>query len=453
MVADAVFVWISATAALASGMPSGTEAAEGELRSHRLANGLGVHVVEKRSCPIATVQVWYRTGALNEHPGIRGLSHLFEHMMFRGSERFGPEEHSNAIARLGGSSNAFTSEDVTVYHQIVPASGVDLILEMEADRMARLKLDEGILKTEIDVVAEEYRLTVENDPMGRVMYEFASLYFGDHPYGYAVIGEMNDLDTVSVATCLAYYRDRYAPNNAALIVAGDVDADSVFRAARRRFGSIPPAARITPDPPPPPPPPRELRGKTDLPIPISGVVYRLPPVGHPDHTALEIFASILQKRVDWRLTRMSSLCVYVEGEWMPNRQCTIGLVIGAHLPSVSAEKVIRAIDREIEGYLDGAELTREELERSRNPLLLNEAMKRHRVESVGQGIGEALFIAGDLGCYTGRTDGIASLTAESVREAARRHFLPENRTEVRIEPKETPLWIKVAGWFKTTLHI
>lgn len=428
------------------------QAADGDLTHHALANGLQVYVIEKHTCPIASVQVWYRTGALNERPGIRGLSHLFEHMMFRGSENFGPEEHSKGIKRAGGSCNAYTNEDVTVYHEVVPVGAVDLVLKMEADRMARLKLDEKTLETEVEVVKEEYRVGVENDAMGRIMYDFARRYFGDHPYGYAVLGNMNDLDTVSVATCRAYYRARYAPNNAALIVSGDVEPDSVFAAAARCFGAIPSIPAIVPDPAPPPPPPRELEGRTDLPVPITGVVYRLPPVGDPDHLALELFTSILEKRLDWRLTRESSTCVYFESEWMPTRQSTVGLVMGAHLPSVPAERVIRAIDQEVQGYL-ADQLTQEELDRTRNPFLLAEARKRHRVADMAQDLGTALFVAEDLDRYTGRIAQISALTPQGVREAVRRHFTTENRTEVRITPLNTPLWLKVVSWVKTTLHV
>jgi zinc protease len=434
-------------------VPPTSKAADSELSTYQLSNGLKIYVIEKHTAPVATVSVWYHTGPLNEHPGIRGLSHLFEHMMFRGSEHFGPEEHDRRISQVGGSSNAYTSEDVTVYHQIVPAHAVDLVMEMEADRMARLKLDAQMLETEVEVVKEEYRVGVENDPMGHLLFQFAKQYFGDHPYGYAVLGDMNDLDTVSVNTCLAYYRARYAPNNAALIVAGDVAPEAVLEMAERHFGSIPAHDSIATDPSPPAPkPPAELRGNEDLPVPLTGIAYRLPPAGDEDMPALEVMVSILGKRLEQRLTRESSICVYLATEMMPMRQASVAAIIAAHLPNISHEKVRKAIDAEIAQFL-AEPLPLEELDRTRNQTLLGETLGRAKVEAIAEGVGNAVFVDGDLDRYTKRLESLAALTPEVIMETAKRHFIPGNRTEMLIEPKHPSLLLKIAGWLKTTLHI
>jgi len=326
-------------------------------------------------------------------------------------------------------------------------------MEMEADRMARLKLDEEILRTEIEVVKEEYRVNYENNPFSRLLLQFAKQYFGDHPYSYGVIGNMNDLDTVSVATCLDYYRTRYAPNNAALVIAGDVEPGQVLEMAERHFGPILPCDGIRPDPPPPTPkPPPELLGKEDLPVPLTGIAYRLPPAGDPDIPALGVAISILSKRLEQRLTRESSICVYLSTETMIFRQASVVGIIGAHLPNISHKKVRQAIDAEIASFL-AEPLSLEELDRTRNQTLLGETIGRSQVESIAEGVGNALFVAGELERYTKRLDNLAALTPETIVETARRYLTPENRTEILIEPKHPSFLLKLAGWLKAILHI
>lgn len=433
--------------------PPAPHAADGDITQYRLDNGLRIYVIEKHAVPLAAVQVWYRAGGLNERPGIRGLSHLFEHMMFRGSENFGPEEHWRRIAKAGGTNNAYTTDDVTVYTQVVPSDAVEMVVEMEADRMARLELDEEILRTEIEVVKEEYRVNYENNPESRLELQLAREYFGEHPYSYGVIGVMEDLDTVSVATCLQYYEARYAPNNAALIVVGAVDPEEVRAIAERHFGPLPPSDGIAPDPPPPPenPPPR-IVGKEDLPVPVAGVAYRLPGAADTDIPTLEVLARILGYRLEWRLTRQSSLCVYATTLPYYFGQASLVGFIGAHLPNVSQKKVRAAIDAEIARFL-AEPLSTDEFERTRNQMLLEETARRATVEGIAGGVGDALFFARDLARYSERLETLEALTPETVIETARKHLIDRNRTEVLIEPRNPSLLVKIAGWFMTTFHI
>ncbi|MFH1277559.1 MAG: pitrilysin family protein [Candidatus Eisenbacteria bacterium] len=432
--------------------PSTLRAADGDITQYTLENGLRICVIEKHSVPLASVQVWYHTGGLNERPGIRGISHLFEHMMFRGSEHFRPEEHFRRIGEVGGTNNAYTAPDVTVYTQVVPCDAVEMVAELEADRMARLELDEGILETEVEVVKEEYRVNYENDPMNRLMLQLQREYFGEHPYSYG-IGFMGDLDTVSVGTCLAYYRARYAPNNAALIVVGDVIPQQIRTIAEHHFGPIPPSDGITPDPPPPPesPPPR-IGGKEDLPVPITGLAYRLPAAGDPDIPTLEVLARVLGNRLERRLTRESSLCVGASTETYFFRQASLIGFIGAHFSNVSQTKVRSAIDAEIARFLSEP-LSPEEFERARNQMLLDETNRRASVEGIAQDVGEALFLAGDLTRFSDRLMTLEALTPKTVVETAKRYLIDRNRTEIFIEPRNPSLFLKILGWCITTFHI
>ncbi|RPJ44890.1 MAG: insulinase family protein [Candidatus Latescibacterota bacterium] len=432
--------------------PLSPRAAQGEIADYALENGLRIYVIERHAVPLAAVQVWYRTGGLNERPGIRGLSHLFEHMMFRGSERFGPEEHFRKIGEVGGTNNAYTAPDVTVYTQVVPREAVEMVAEMEADRMARLVLDEEILETEVEVVKEEYRVNYENDPMSRLMLQLQREYFGEHPYSYG-IGFMKDLDTVSVGTCRAYYRARYAPNNAALIVTGDVSPEKIRRIAERHFGPIAPSGEIAPDPPPPPDcPPRRIAGKEDLPVPITGVAYRLPAASDPDIPALEVLARVLGNRLERRLARESSLCVYATTETYFLRQASLVAFIGAHLPNVSQKKVRAAIEAEVSRF-QAEPLSPDEFERARNRMILDATAGRAKVEGIAEGVGNAIFLAGDLARYSDRLNNLAALTPEALMETASRHLIERNRTEILIEPRNPSLFLKIAGWLMTTFHV
>jgi predicted Zn-dependent peptidase len=426
--------------------------ADGDLSTRTLANGLAVYVYEKHTAPVASIHVWYRTGALNERPGIRGLSHLFEHMMFRGSENFGPNEHDERIYEMGGWSNAMTSDDYTFYFQTVPASGVETVMEMEADRMARLKLNEDILKTEIEVVKEEYRVRYENDPSGRLLRKLCEEYYGEHPYAWGAIGVMEDLEKVTVDDCLAYYRSRYAPNQASLIVVGNVDPDRVFAMAERHFGPIPRGPDPEADPAPPAKGPDLIRVREDIPVFLTSVAYRLPPAGHDDLVALSVLASLLGSRIDSLLTRDEKICVYADAMYDQQKQMSLVFFVGAHLPNVSANRVREAIEAAIEDYMENR-LSESELQRIRNQELLTERTKRYSANGLASGMGYALTVEHDLDAYWGKPARIAALETEDLVRVWKRHFTPENRVDALVEPENPSRLLYMVGWFKSLLRL
>ena len=194
--------------------------------------------MEKHSIPVVAVQVWYDVGSHDEWSGVRGVAHLFEHMMFRGSENYGSEEHAKLINEVGGYINAWTSDDVTVYHERLPAGELELALKLEAERMHLLKLDQDILDTEREVVHEEYREQTDN-PVAKFFLKFRrSLYPENHPYSETPIGVMEQLDTLSVSTCQMFYDLYYAPNNAVLTIVGDIDVENAQMLVKKYFNPI-----------------------------------------------------------------------------------------------------------------------------------------------------------------------------------------------------------------------
>src|SRR5258707_1942512 len=194
----------------------------------RLANGLNVVFLEDHSTPIVHLQVWYHVGSKNERPGRTGFAHFFEHMMFKGSKNVEPEGHPSYISSVGGQSNAYTNEDATVFWETVPSQYLPLVLWLEADRMASLKIEEKAFKREREVVKEERRMRVENQPYGRLSEIIYDQAFTVHPYKHPVIGSMQDLEAASVEDVRDFWRTYYVPSNATLTLVGDFDSDQAL---------------------------------------------------------------------------------------------------------------------------------------------------------------------------------------------------------------------------------
>src|SRR6476660_9321421 len=195
-----------------------------EYQMATLANGLTVVMEEDHSTPIVHVQLWYHVGSRNEKPGRTGFAHLFEHLMFKGSKNVEPEGHTSMIASIGGQSNAYTQDDVTVFWETVPAQYLPLVLWLEADRMATLRIDKETFSNERDVVKEERRMRIDNQPFGRLSEIIYDQAFTVHPYKHATIGSMVDLESASVDDVRDFYRTYYVPENATMVLVGDFDS-------------------------------------------------------------------------------------------------------------------------------------------------------------------------------------------------------------------------------------
>src|SRR2546430_2352408 len=249
-----------------------------------LDNGLRVLVLEDHRNPIVTVQTWYRVGSRNEVPGKTGLAHFLEHLMFKGTPTHGKGQFARVVEQNGGQDNAFTSHDVTSYYVNIAADRVDMVLALEADRMRHLLLDPKEIESERQVVMEERRTRTEDDPDGYLSEEFLAAAYKAHPYGWPVIGWMEDIARITPAELRAFYDRYYQPGNAILVIVGDVDARRIVGRVREAFGRIPRA----PAPPPmqavEPPQPGERRGpppKAPRPPPPPWHCFFLPPPPHP----------------------------------------------------------------------------------------------------------------------------------------------------------------------------
>jgi len=211
------------------------------VQSHTLANGMKILVQENHRAPVVVSQVWYKVGGSYEHDGITGLSHALEHMMFKGTKKVPAGRFSEIIAANGGSENAFTSKDYTAYFQRIASDRLELCLKLEADRMRNLTIDAGEFKKEIEVIKEERRMRTEDKPTSLTYEHFNATAFFNSAYHQPVIGWMNDLDNMNVENLRQWYKTWYAPNNATLVVTGDVKALDVFKLAEQYFGVLKPS--------------------------------------------------------------------------------------------------------------------------------------------------------------------------------------------------------------------
>ncbi len=274
--------------------PSGAPAAD-RVVAATLDNGLRVLLLEDHRSPIVSFQVWYRVGSRNEQRGATGIAHFLEHMMFKGTPTRGPKQFARLVEENGGQDNAFTSQDVTSYFVDIAADKLDLVIELEADRMQNLLLDAKQIASEREVVIEERRTRTEDDPGGFLGEEVSSIAFKAHPYGYPIIGWMEDIKRITPAEIRAFYQTYYIPNNAMVVAVGAFQAPAALEKIRRSFGRIPRGR--TPPPvlavEPPQNGERRVRVRKEAELPIVYLGWHVPNQRSDDAPALEVLSTIL----------------------------------------------------------------------------------------------------------------------------------------------------------------
>ncbi|MFQ5862868.1 MAG: M16 family metallopeptidase [Candidatus Brocadiales bacterium] len=413
-----------------------------DLKEHRLKNGLVLLMHEDHSAPIISFQVWYHVGSINERPGITGISHLFEHMMFKGSKNVEPEEHSRIIRLNGGTDNAFTNEDATAYFENLPSSKLALAAELEADRMAHLRLTTETLASEREVVKEERRLRIDNSLFGTLAEGLYATTFTKHPYRWPVNGWMSDLDAISLEDCKAFYRTHYAPNNATIIILGDIDPQDAVSIVERYFGRLPPAKR--PDTViPAEPPQRGERQKdfyVDTQFPWLAVAYHIPEAAHDDIPVLELIGSILTEGHSSRLYQkiiyedQAALSVFTSVDRMKDPGLfviTVRSIKQGHTPG----EVASVINENLE-QLKTERVAERELEKARNQIETGLIFSLQTNFVRGIQIGFSLTRTGDPLGFIKDLEKYRRITAEDILRVAQKYFTPENRTIVRLLPKE-----------------
>lgn len=407
-----------------------------------LSNGLRVMVSPDHSTPVVAVSMWYNVGSAHEAPGRSGFAHLFEHMLFEETENLADGEMDLLVSRAGGIYNGTTDTDRTAYFEVLPSNRVNLALWLHAERMGRLVVSEENFENQREVVKEERRQRVENQPYAVAQLTRDTLSQDYAPYRHTVIGSMDDLDAARVDDVRAFYRRHYSPNNAVLAVVGDVTTDQVRALAGEFLGSIPPGPDPDPLPGFPTTPRRdgERSAVVDDPLaqlPLLTLSYGTPPGSHPDHDALSVLAQIFStgesSRLYQRLVNREEAAVAFIAD--VDRRVGPGTLFFAALPNQGFEvDALRALMDDEIARLQRDGVTERELAKALNQIRSQAVAARSTVENKAALLQSYNLLYGNPFEANRDLDRLQSVTAEDVRRVARTYLVSENRTVVVARP-------------------
>ncbi|MDO5067511.1 MAG: pitrilysin family protein [Propionibacteriaceae bacterium] len=327
------------------------------IERHRLGCGLELAVLPDPSSPAVAVNLTFHVGSVDEDPRATGFAHLFEHLMFQGSAEVAPGEHMATIEALGGTVNAYTSSDRTVYHETVPPGALELVLWLEADRMRSLDISQTNLDAQREVVAQEKAQRYDNRPYGDLLDALVTQHFpADHPYGHLPIGSMAHLEEATLTDVTAFHRRWYRPSNARLVLAGAVDPALAIDLVERHFGNIddaPIPARPSLADPWQPPEPRVLRGR--VPHPLVHTSWLAPPAGRRDFLALELGLAVLTEghasRLHRRLVKETGLAQEVHGFLIGHlRSASLAVIQARPSEGIPADELEQALAAELAAF-------------------------------------------------------------------------------------------------------
>lgn len=406
----------------------------------KLDNGLTVISLEDFSCPIVAVQVWYHVGSKDEDPNRQGFAHMFEHMMFRGTDRLGTEEHFNFVRRAGGDCNAYTSFDQTVYVNDLPSNQLELALWLESERMAFLKIDQDGFTTERRVVEEERRMGL-NQPYGTVLEKLLAEIFKQHPYRWSTIGNIPHLREATIDELQAFWDKFYVPNNATLVVVGAAKHAEVQTLAKKYFGWIPKCPDV-PRIATKEPDQKEARSVTipeeKGPLPILGVLYRTVPDNHPDQRALQILMGVLGGGESSRLyvdaVKEKKIAQVAMAGAFGMEQDGLAGAGGVLLPMVGKKKeLMQTIKRHIKEITDQP-ITEAELNKMKNQMRRGEIEGALTVSGKASQLGQYAVLWGDAEEINRQLVEIDKVSIEDVQRVAKSYLKKERRLSVLIEP-------------------
>ena len=423
-----------AIAAVALGCVDRADATSGPNVAHfTLANGLEVVVIPDHRTPVVTHMVWYRVGAADETPGKSGLAHFLEHLMFKGTKKNPQGLFSQTVATIGGQENAFTSSDYTGYFQRTSREHLKMLMEFEADRMTGLVLTDDVVKPELQVVLEEQNMRVANNPAARLSEQMEAALYLNHPYQRPIIGWRREIEKLTREDALEFYRRFYTPNNAVLIVAGDVTAAEVKKLAEETYGKVEPVAEVAPRSRPQEPTPVAPRTVT-LADPLvtqpSVQRYYLVPsytTAKPGESeALEVLSHILGRgsnsRLYQRLVVEQGIAVSASTGYSASAVDDTRLYVAATpKPGTSLGQLEDAIDAVIAEIVDKG-VTAEELDRAKTRLIADAVYAQDSQGTLARWYGSALTTGGSVEQVQTWPDRVRAATAEQVRDAARRWF-------------------------------
>jgi zinc protease len=441
---------VSLAGLLALCMSTHAVLAQADIEQKTLKNGLKVIVQEDHRAPVVVSQVWYRAGSLDEVNGKTGVAHVLEHMMFKGTKKVPVGMFSRQIAAAGGKENAFTSKDYTCYFQQLEKSRLPLSFQLESDRMANLQITDAEFAKEIEVVKEERRWRTEDKPQSRVNEQFESSVYRAHPYGRPVVGFMNDLENMTADDAREWYRTWYAPNNATVVVVGDVKAKEVFALAEKTFGQLKAKPLPVRKPQVEPAQIGERRAIVKAPakLPYFVMGFHTPALKNGvayseqdwEPYALEVLSSILSgndaSRLNQKLVREQAIALEIDtGYDSTNRGQTSTFEVAAS-PSegISQEDLIKAIWAQIEEVKNHG-VTAAELHRIKAAVIAADVYKRDSMFYQAMQIGQLETMHYPLSLLQNNAARVQAVTSEQVQAVAKKYLVPDQMTLVSLDPQ------------------
>jgi len=416
------------------------EAKQFPVATKTLKNGMKVLVQSDHSIPNVALYVFYRIGSRNEHPGTTGLSHFFEHMMFNGAKKYGPGELDKVMEANGGENNAYTTQNTTVYQDWFPRSALPLIFDIEADRIQYLQFDPKKIASEREVVASERRLRTDNDNGGLLDEQLWATAFIAHPYQWPVVGWMSDIEHWTMEDLKRHFEMGYSPNNATMVVVGDVTPDEIFQLCEKFIEPIPthtpPPAVTTVEP--------EQLGERRLTVhktaelPLLMIGYHVPQTNNPDFYALNILRTVLfqgeSSRMYQRLVDKDQIALDVSAFVQPSFDPTLAIVVAQPKQGIDPAKCETAIYEEFD-KAKSALISEQELEKAKNIRLVEFYHQMRTINGRANTIGTYEVFFGDYNRLFDAAKNYSAVTKEDVQRVAKQYFGANNRTVATLLPE------------------
>jgi len=450
-VAVLVFAMVVLGAPLAAQAPR-AQAPAAEVRppkldftTHTLANGLQVILLEDHAVPVIDLQVWYHVGGKDELPGHTGFAHLFEHLMFKGSAHVGPDEHSRIIESVGGFDDAETGDDVTQFFETFPSNYLERMLWLEADRMGSLNVDEANFESERQVVEEERRVRVDNQPYGLIEEDLRAAAFTVHGYHHLPIGSIADLDKTTLEEVRQFHDTYYKPNNATLVIVGDFNSAQALAWTKKYFDGIPPSANPIPRhnaPEPPQTAERDVKKSyTNTPLPAVVIGYKIPARYAPDSYALDLAANILAGGESSRLyqTLVYKDRIAVESAGFgnftedPNLFWAFAIMNQGHTAEEGEGAVLAVLKELKEEPVDAREI-----EKAKNQEISAFILGRDTDQEKAEALADAAVIGKDPDRVNTELEKYLEVTPADIEQVAKEYFVPEHATVMIVTPAQPP---------------
>ncbi|HKG22486.1 MAG TPA: pitrilysin family protein [Blastocatellia bacterium] len=419
---------------------AGARAQSFDVKTHTLKNGMKILVQEDHSIPSVALYIFYRIGSRNERPGTTGISHFFEHMMFNGAKKYGPGEFDRVMEAAGGRNNAYTNNDVTVYQDWFTPSALELIFDLEADRIRDLSFDPKVIESERGVVYSERRTSTDSENSGLLSEQLYATAFTAHPYQWPVVGWAVDIENWKMDDLKNHFKMGYSPSNATMVAVGDISSDEIIRLAQKYIEPIPA------NPPPPKVTTKEpeqmgerrVTVKKFAQLPLLDIGYHVPETASPDYYPLQVLETVLfsgqSSRMYQRLVDKDQLALFVGGGITFSFDPMLFDISAQPKAGVAPEAVERAIYEEID-KVKARSISDQELEKAKNILLANFYRGMKTINGKANILGTYEVFFGDYKKLFTTADDLNKITKADVQRVAQKYFSEKNRTVATLVPE------------------